>query len=344
MTFDQPAYDAASHDRPVRASGISVIVPCYNEYDSIDELLTRLKAVADASAHTFEIICVNDGSADGTWRRLCDWAAKWDALKLVDLSRNFGKEIALMAGLDRARGGAVVLMDSDLQHPPELLREFIALWEQGHDVVVGVRRDRSADSAVRQTASRAFYRMFNMLSEVPISNQQGDFRLMDRRVVEAVKRMRERSRFMKGIYAWVGFGSVGVEFDVPERKHGKTSFSPRRLLNLAFDGMLSFSTIPLRIGVLLGCVAAAGATVAGIYYLIKTLILGVDVPGFASLMVATLLLSGITLAFLGLVGLYIGRIYEEVKGRPLYVVRRTEADIEVAKPRSVPGKITEAAE
>ena len=344
MTFDLPAHETALHDRPERTAGISVIVPFYNEDPSIDELLTRLKAVADTSTHAFDVICINDGSTDGSWRRLCAWAGKWDAIKLIDLSRNFGKEIALVAGLDRARGGAVVLMDSDLQHPPELIREFLALWEQGHDMVVGVRRDRSYDSALRQTASRAFYRVFNTLSEVPISNQQGDFRLMDRRVVEAVRRLRERSRFMKGIYAWVGFGSVGVEFDIPERKHGKTSFSPRRLFNLAFDGILSFSTIPLRIGVLLGCAVALGATVAGIYFMLKTLIFGVDVPGFASLIVATLLLGGITLAFLGLVGLYIGRIYEEVKGRPLYVVRRTEADIEASKPRSVPGKVTEAAE
>ena len=323
---------------------ISVVVPFYNEEANVHALFARLIPVLRGLVVPYEIVCVNDGSKDGTLERLIDEARHHPAIRVVDLSRNFGKDAALSAGIARASGRAVIPMDGDLQHPPELIRDFISLWEQGHDVVVGVRRDRSSDGPLRQAASRAFYRVFNMLSEVPISSQQGDFRLMDRRVVEAVRRMRERSRFMKGIYAWVGFGSVGVEFDVPERKHGKTSFSPRRMFNLAFDGILSFSTIPLRIGVLLGCAVAVGATVAGIYYLVKTLIFGVDVPGFASLIVATLLLSGIILAFLGLVGLYIGRIYEEVKGRPLYVVRRTEADIEAAKPRSRPGKITEAAE
>ena len=328
MTFEPDLRVQASPDRPARAPGVSVVIPFFNEERSVDELLARLKKVADASTHDFEIICVNDGSADATWAKLSAWAPRWKAIKLIDLSRNFGKEIALMAGLDRARGGAVVLMDSDLQHPPETLSQFVDLWQQGHDVVVGVRRDRSADSKMRATASRAFYRLFNMLSETPISNQEGDFRLMDRRVVDAVRRMRERSRFMKGIYAWVGFGSIGVEFAAPERKHGASSFSPRRLFNLAFDGLLSFSTIPLRIGVLLGGMVAAGATVAGVYYWLKTLIFGVDLPGFASLIVATLLLGGLILAKLGLVGLYIGRIYEEVKGRPLYVVRRTETDVE----------------
>lgn len=328
MTFEPDIRAQVSPDRPARAPGVSVVIPFFNEERSVDELLARLKNVADASTHDFEIICVNDGSADATWAKLSAWAPRWKAVKLIDLSRNFGKEIALMAGLDRARGGAVVLMDSDLQHPPETLTQFVDLWQQGHDVVVGVRRDRSADSKMRTAASRAFYRLFNLLSETPISNQEGDFRLMDRRVVDAVRRMRERSRFMKGIYAWVGFGSVGVEFDAPERKHGASSFSPRRLFNLAFDGILSFSTVPLRIGVLVGVAVALGATVAGVYYWLKTLIFGVDLPGFASLIVATLLLGGLILAKLGLVGLYIGRIYEEVKGRPLYVVRRTETDVE----------------
>lgn len=339
MTFEPEVRVQALAERPLRTPGVSVVIPFYNEERSVDELLNRLKRVADASAHDFEVVCVNDGSTDGTWARLTAWHVKWKAVKLIDLSRNFGKEIALMAGLDRARGGAVVLMDSDLQHPPETVARFVDLWQQGHDVVVGLRRDRTADSALRQTASRAFYRLFNMLSETPISNQQGDFRLMDRRVVEAVRRMRERSRFMKGIYAWVGFGSIGVEFEAPGRKHGASSFSPRRLLNLAFDGILSFSTIPLRIGVLLGGAVALLAVAMGVYYFVKTLILGVDVPGFASLIVASLLLGGLILAKLGLVGLYVGRIYEEVKGRPLYVVRRTEADVDAEDaqlPLSVP--------
>jgi glycosyltransferase involved in cell wall biosynthesis len=299
----------------------------YNEQASVDELLVRLRAIADVSPHAFEVICVNDGSSDATWERLAAWRSRWPELRLVDLSRNFGKEIALMAGIDQAKGGAVILMDGDLQHPPELITTFLELWQNGHDVVVGVRRDRNADGAARRAASRMFYRIFNRLSEIPISDQQGDFRLMDRRVVDAVRRMRERSRFMKGIYAWVGFGNIGVEFDAPIRKHGQSSFSPRRLFNLAFDGLLSFSTVPLRLGVLFGVLVALCAMAAGVYYTLKTLILGVETPGFASLIVAIFFLSGLIMAKLGLVGLYVGRIYEEAKGRPLYVVRRTETDI-----------------
>lgn len=326
MTFEQNMRDPASHDRLLRAPGVSVVVPMYNEQSSVDELLTRLKKIADTSPHAFEVICVNDGSTDATWDKLIAWRARWSELRLVDLSRNFGKEIALMAGIDQAKGGAVVLMDSDLQHPPELIPTFIELWQQGHDVIVGVRRDRTSDGAARRAASRMFYRIFNMLSEIPISDQQGDFRLMDRRVVDAVRRMRERSRFMKGIYAWVGFGNIGVEFDAPSRKHGQSSFSPRRLFNLAFDGLLSFSTVPLRIGILFGVFVAACAMAAGVYYTLKTLILGVETPGFATMVVAICLLGGLIMAKLGLVALYIGRIYEEAKGRPLYIVRRTETD------------------
>jgi glycosyltransferase involved in cell wall biosynthesis len=334
MTFESNRRDHLVLDRPLRAPGVSVVVPMYNEEASVDELLQRLKQVADSSSQAFEVICVNDGSADTTWAKLMAWRTRWPDLRLIDLSRNFGKEVALMAGIDQARGGAVVLMDGDLQHPPEVITTFLQLWQQGHDVVVGVRRDRNTDGALRQAASRAFYRLFNMISEIPISNQQGDFRLMDRRVVDAVRRMRERSRFMKGIYGWVGFGSIGVEFDAPFRKHGQSSFSPRRLFNLAFDGLLSFSTVPLRIGVLLGGFVAASALALAAYYTLKTLILGVDVPGFATVVVVTAFLGGLIMAKLGLVGLYVGRVYEEVKGRPLYIIRRTEADV-TADPRLV---------
>jgi len=347
MTFEQNARDQSSLGRPLRAPGVSVVIPFFNEQSSVDELLTRLKKITDASSHAFEVICVNDGSADATWENLVAWRVIWNDLRLVDLSRNFGKEIALMAGVDQAKGGAVILMDSDLQHPPELIEKFLSLWQQGHDVVVGVRNDRASDGAMRRTASHLFYRVFNMLSEIPISDQQGDFRLMDRRVVDAVRRMRERARFMKGIYAWVGFGSIGVEFDAPSRKHGKSSFSARRLFNLAFDGLLSFSTVPLRVGVLFGVFVAACAMVMGIYYILKTLILGVETPGFATMIVTTVFLGGLIMAKLGLVGLYIGRIYEEVKGRPLYVVRRTESDFpagDAVAPASRSARVSEPAE
>ncbi len=300
---------------------LSIIIPMFNEEASIDGLFGRLLATLDTHGVNAEIICVNDGSADNTWDRLVAWRAKVDNLILVDLSRNFGKEIAVTAGLDVAEGNAVVIMDGDLQHPPETIIEFMKLWRVGFDIVYGVRSDREHDGFLRSCLSNMFYRVFNSLSKTPITPDAGDFRLMDRKVVDAIRRMRERARFMKGIYSWVGFKSVSVEFDVEERRHGKSSFSPVRLLALAFDGLLSFSTAPLKAAVLFGAFFALFAISLGMFYMFRTLLLGVDVPGYASIIVSTLALSGLILLQLGIMGLYLGRIYEEVKARPLYLVR-----------------------
>jgi glycosyltransferase involved in cell wall biosynthesis len=300
---------------------VSVVIPVYNEEASIDALMLRVFGLLERESIEAEVVCIDDGSTDGTWDKLVAWCTRYPALTLVGLSRNFGKEIAIAAGLDIAEGNAVVLMDGDLQHPPEVIPKFIAQWRAGFDIVYGVRSNREQDSPVRRALSNAFYRLFNAVSNTPITPDAGDFRLMDRKVVDAIRRMRERARFMKGIYSWVGFRSVAVEFDVGPRRHGKSSFSPTRLFALAFDGILSFSTVPLRIAMYSGAVIALAALALGAFYLFRTITLGIDVPGYASLIVSVLALSGFMMLQIGLVGLYLGRIYDEVKARPLYLVR-----------------------
>jgi polyisoprenyl-phosphate glycosyltransferase len=297
------------------------VLPFYNEAASVDALMARVTEVLDCEAVDTEIICVDDGSTDHTWTRLVAWRARCPNITLVRLSRNFGKEIAITAGLDNAEGDAVIVMDSDLQHPPELIPKLLTRWREGHEIVYGVRRDREADGPVRRLLTRTFYRLFNALSETPITPDAGDFRLMDRKVVDAIRRMRERARFMKGIYGWVGFNSTQIEFDVDRRQHGRTSFSLVRLFALAFDGILSFSTAPLRLAMYAGGVIAFLALALGAFYLMRTAIYGIDVPGYASIIVSTLALSGFAMLQLGVMGLYLGRIYDEVKARPLYLVR-----------------------
>lgn len=300
---------------------ISIVIPVFNEEASVDVLIPRLFALLHRESLHAEVICVDDGSSDGTWDRLVAWRSQYPALTLVSLSRNFGKEIAIAAGLDIAEGGAVILMDGDLQHPPEVITAFLAKWREGYEVAYGVRRNRDQDGLLRRKLTRVFYRLFNSVADTPITPDAGDFRLMDRKVVDAIRRMRERARFMKGIYAWVGFKSVAVEFDVAERQHGRSSFSPARLVALAFDGILSFSTAPLRVAMYTGAAIAFAALALGAFYLVRTLILGIDVPGYASIIVSVLALMGFTMLQLGLMGLYLGRIYDEVKARPLYLVR-----------------------
>ena len=308
--------------RDTREPGlISIVIPVFNEAENLDALMPRLFGLLEREGLTSEVICIDDGSRDQTWDRLVAWRARCPDLTLVGLSRNFGKEIAIAAGLDIAEGKAVILMDGDLQHPPEVIPQFLAQWRAGYDIAYGVRRNREHDGALRRAFSRAFYRVFNSISDTPITADAGDFRLMDHKVVDAIRRMRERARFMKGIYAWVGFTSVSVEFAVTERAHGKSSFSSKRLFGLAFDGILSFSTVPLQIAMYAGAVIAFASIALGTYFLVRTLLLGIDVPGFASIIISTLALSGFTMLQIGLMGLYLGRIYDEVKARPLYLVR-----------------------
>ena len=300
---------------------LTVVVPMRNEAACIAPLFARLLPILESVTPRWEVICVNDGSSDGTLDALKSANAEDSRVRVIDLSRNFGKEAALTAGLDASSGDAVVPMDADLQHPPELIPELMARWRQGFDVVLARRRSRDTDHRVRGMLSRGYYRLHNLLSDTTLPEDVGDFRLLDRRVVEAVRRLPETHRFMKGIFAWVGFRTVIVEFDADRRVTGKSRFGGRRLLSLALEGIVSFTTIPLRIWAYVGGLISIVALVSAVWIVAKTLIFGTDLPRYPSLFTAILLLGGVQLIGIGVLGEYVGRIYGEVKRRPIYLVR-----------------------
>ena len=304
-------------DRPV----LSLVVPCYNEAAGLASFWARASDALDALGVPAEAVFVDDGSRDPTFSVLTALAARDARVRVVALSRNFGKEVALAAGLDHAAGDAIVPIDADLQHPPELLHELVARWREGYDVVIALRRDRATDSAARRLASDLFHRLFARVSAVPVPRGAGDFRLMSRPVVDALKSMPERTRYMKGMYAWVGFRTATVDYDVAERAAGESRFGLVKLWRLALDGIVSFSALPLRMSSFLGALFALVALAYGVWLVARTLAHGVDVPGYASLMVVVLFLGGVQLLSLGVIGEYLGRVYDEVKARPLYVVR-----------------------
>lgn len=305
----------------VNPINISVVVPLYNEEDNIDYLFDRLLSVLDRLNTSYEIICVNDGSKDNTIGCLIEHHYRNPAIKVVNLSRNFGKEIAMTAGIDRASGAAVIPIDADLQDPPELILELVAKWQEGYDVVNARRRSRRGESWLKRFTANAFYEIIGRMSRIPIPRDTGDFRLLDRRVVDSLKQMPERNRFMKGLFAWVGFKQTTIMFDRDPRLKGKTTWNYWRLWNFALDGITSFSLIPLKVWGYVGLMLSLLSLLYASFLVIRTLIFGIDVPGYASLMVAVLFLGGIQLLTLGIVGEYVGRIYEEVKKRPLYLVR-----------------------
>ncbi len=299
---------------------LSVVVPVYNEARNLRPLVAALAPVLDAETAGWEVIFVDDGSADDSLQIIREINAADQRFRAVSFSRNFGKEIAIAAGLDHARGRAVAIMDADLQHPPAVLASFLAKWREGFQMVYGVRTDRDGESALKRSFARAFYRLFERFGETGLPEGAGDFRLMDRKAVDALRAMGERARFSKGLYAWVGFRSVGVPFEVAERLHGATKFNYRKLFSFAFDGISSFSTVPLKIATYLGAMIALLSTLAAIFYAVRTLFFGADVPGFPTLVVSIMFFSGIQLLSLGMIGEYVGRIFAEVKGRPLYLV------------------------
>ncbi|MGB3292975.1 MAG: glycosyltransferase family 2 protein [Phormidesmis sp.] len=302
---------------------ISVVVPLYCEASNIDYLFERLEAVLDRLQCTYEIICVDDGSYDDTVEGLRQHRQRNPRIKVIALSRNFGKELALTAGIDYACGAAVVPIDADLQDPPELIGALVAKWREGYDVVYAKRRSRQGESWIKRATANSFYRIIGRMSKVPIPRDTGDFRLLDRQVVEALKRLPERTRFMKGLFAWVGYRQSEVVYDREPRYSGETKWNYWRLWNFAIDGIASFSVAPLRIWSYVGIVFATISFLYGAFLLLRTLLFGVDVPGYASLMVAVLFLGGVQMVILGVLGEYLGRVYEEVKGRPLYLVRDT---------------------
>ncbi|MDZ8106402.1 MAG: glycosyltransferase family 2 protein [Nostoc sp. DedQUE12a] len=300
---------------------ISVVVPMYNEEPNIDYLFERLVSVLVRLNMKYEIVCVNDGSKDNTLKFLVEHHYRNPAIKVVNLSRNFGKEIALTAGIDYTTGAAVVPIDADLQDPPELIEQLIAKWRQGYDVVYGTRRSRQGESWIKRFTASAFYQTIGKLSHTSIPPNTGDFRLLDRRVVNALKQMPERNRFMKGLFAWVGFKQTSILYDRPQRYQGTTKWNYWRLWNFAIDGIAAFSLIPLKVWSYLGLAISLISFFYASFLVIRTLLFGIDIPGYASLMVAVLFLGGVQLLSLGMIGEYLGRVYDEVKGRPLYLVR-----------------------
>ncbi|RYF58833.1 MAG: glycosyltransferase [Comamonadaceae bacterium] len=302
---------------------LSIVVPCFNEGGVIDAFFERLNAVlAQLPAHPAEIICIDDGSSDDTLLRLQAHARRDARVVVLELSRNFGKEAALTAGLDAAMGDAVIPIDADLQHPPELIGALVKRWQEGFDVVQARRRSRETSSHSQRLGAALFYWLHNSLANPPLPRDVGDFRLMDRQVVDALRSMPERRRFMKGLFAWVGFRQTIVDFDVAPRAGGKSAYGWRRLGGLALDGLMSFSNVPLVVWSYVGGAVALLALVYGAWIVVKTLIFGVDVPGFASLLTAVLFMGGIQLLGIGVLGAYLGRVYDETKGRPIYVLRR----------------------
>jgi polyisoprenyl-phosphate glycosyltransferase len=300
---------------------LSIVVPAYNEETNLRPLFDKLEAVLQPITADYEIVVVNDGSTDHTLSILYDIQGRDPHLVVVDLARNFGKEIAMTAGIELASGQAVVPIDADLQDPPELIASFVAKWQEGYEVVYGVRTERQGETWFKRLSAGAFYRFINHISDTPIPCDTGDYRLLDRRVVEVLKRMPERARFMKGLFAWVGFRQIGVPFERPARFHGRTKWSYLRLWRFALNGIFSFSVAPLKVCTLLGSVLGALSIGYMLYLFVRTLVHGVDVPGYASLMVVVLFMGGIQLLGIGILGEYIARIFDEAKQRPLYVIR-----------------------
>lgn len=314
---------------------LSIVTPMLNEEASIDAFLSRLCPILENTGLSWEIICIDDGSTDRTLERLREHHARDPRIKGLSLSRNFNKERALTAGLAHARGDAVIPIDADLQDPPEVIPELIARWQQGFDVVIAVRDNRDADTWLKRATANGFYRFFNRMSRLRIPENTGDFRLMSRRAVDEVLRLPERNRFMKGLFAWVGFPTATVLYRRAERVQGNSTWTYWRLWNFALDGITAFSTVPLRVWSYFGLLTSAAAFLYALWIIFCTLFTGIQVPGYASLMVVMLFLGGIQLMSLGVIGEYVGRIYQESKGRPLYVIKEKVGleDVTTTAPR-----------
>jgi glycosyltransferase involved in cell wall biosynthesis len=312
---------------------LSVVVPVFNEAANLAPLVGRLAPVLENQTPNWEIVFVDDGSRDAGIEEIKRLNAAEPRVRALSFSRNFGKEIAIAAGLDAAHGDAVIIMDADLQHPPETIPQFVERWREGYAVVYAQRLDRTYEGPVKRGFTRVFYRIFAELGETQLYEEAGDFQLFDRRAVEALRLLGERARFSKGLYSWIGFKSTGVPFEVGERLHGKSSYNYRKLLHFAWDGITSFTTVPLRIWTYLGFLISLGAIVTALYFILEALFVGVRTPGFPTLIVAVTLLAGVQLMSLGMIGEYVGRIFAEVKRRPLYIIA-DRVGIEPGPPRS----------
>ncbi len=304
---------------------LSIVVPVFNEESVLAEFHRQLADVLNKLPAQSEIIYVNDGSTDGTLHQIHRLRAEDQRISIVDLSRNFGKEIAMTAGLDHAGGDAVVVIDADLQDPPELILQMIEQWQKGYDVVYAQRISRAGESAVKKTTAHLFYRIMQKLSRVNIPRDAGDFRLLSRRAVDALSGLREQHRFMKGLFAWIGYPQKAIPYHRDPRHDGESKWNYIGLWNFAIEGITSFSTVPLKAATYLGILTAFGAFLFGLFIVLETLLYGNPVPGYPSLLVVVLFLGGIQLMALGVIGEYLGRMFDETKGRPLYLINTYEA-------------------
>lgn len=301
-------------------TSISILVPVYNEQQVLPIFHQRITQVLDELDFAAEILYINDGSSDESVQLMNALHAQDERVSVLDLSRNFGKEIAMSAGLDFARGDAVIIIDADLQDPPELIPEFITYWQQGYDVVYGQRIQRDGESALKKFTAYSFYRIIRSMSKVEIPTDTGDFRLLSRRAVDALKQLPERNRFMKGLYAWIGYHQKAVRYRRDPRQAGSTKWNYWRLWNFALEGITSFSEVPLKVSSYLGLLIALIAFIYGVIIIAKTLMFGEPVQGYPSLMTVILFLGGVQLMALGVIGEYLGRMFMESKKRPLYLV------------------------
>lgn len=301
---------------------ILISIPAYSEEENISPLYEILNdtIAKKRDMYDFEILFINDGSKDKTVEKVLKLMETASDVSLIDLSRNYGKEVAMTAGFDYFNHDAMIIMDADLQHPPKIILEMLELWDQGYEDVYAKRNKRKGETWFKKKTSKWFYNVLEKISDVPVLADAGDYRLLDKKVVEALSKLRESQRYTKGLYSWVGFRKVAIEFDAEERLHGETKWSLKALINLAIEGITSYTTAPLKISMYFGFIVSLVAFIYMTYVLIKTLIFGADTSGFPSLMIAILFLGGCQLISIGILGEYLGRVFTETKNRPLYFI------------------------
>lgn len=319
---------------------VTILVPAYNEEEVLNMLYERLSAIMNSQKqYKFEILLVNDGSKDSTLKIMQDLRKKDKRVNYLNLSRNYGKETAMIAGLDYCKGDAVIIIDADLQDPPELIPEMLKCWEEGYDDVYAKRNSRKGETWLKKFTSTMYYKVLQAFTKIEIQKDTGDFRLLDRRCVEALKAIRESQRYTKGLFSWIGYNKKELLYDRDPRAAGETKWNYKKLIDLSIDGITSFTTSPLRWSAFLGIIISIAGFIYMISIIVKTLISGVDVPGYASTMVVILFLGGMQLIFLGVIGEYLGRAFYETKGRPLYFIERyneeKETNLHLNKPRNL---------
>jgi glycosyltransferase involved in cell wall biosynthesis len=311
---------------------VTILVPAYNEQDVLYMLYERLSNIMNSlTNYDFEVLLVNDGSKDDTLKIMKDLRAKDQRICYLNLSRNYGKETAMIAGLDYSKGDCVIIIDADLQDPPELIPEMLKYWEEGYDDVYAKRKSRKGESFLKKFTSKMYYKMLQSVTNIEIQKDTGDFRLLDRRCVEALKSIRESQRYTKGLFSWIGYNKKEILFDRDPRAAGQTKWNYGKLINLSIDGLTSFTTAPLRWAAVIGILVSLAGFIYMIAIIIKTLVYGIDVPGYSSTMVVILFLGGIQLIFLGVIGEYLGRTFNESKGRPIYFIDRYNDEKETNK-------------